>query len=162
MHTFKAVIIILSCLFSISTSALPKVGDLPRLKVQDLNGSEIDLERMRGKPLLLHFFATWCPSCERELSILEKAVHQEHGLELILLSPEPRRSKAEVKRRLKSSALRGALLEEATLSDWGQVSVLPMTFLLNQKGELVAVFDPVKNPLSEERLNQILKAVGSN
>ncbi|MBT9467435.1 TlpA disulfide reductase family protein [Hydrogenophaga sp.] len=34
------------------------------------NGEEVDLAAMRGRPLLVNFWATWCPPCVEELPLL--------------------------------------------------------------------------------------------
>ena len=37
----------------------------------DLSGIDVTLSTMRGKVILLNFWATWCPSCRREMPSLE-------------------------------------------------------------------------------------------
>lgn len=42
------------------------------------NGETVDLQAWRGKPLLVNFWATWCPPCVEELPLLN-AFHQQHA-----------------------------------------------------------------------------------
>jgi thiol-disulfide isomerase/thioredoxin len=37
------------------------------LKLRDMNGIEVNLADFKGKPLLLNFWATWCPPCLEEI-----------------------------------------------------------------------------------------------
>ncbi len=42
------------------------------------NGEVVDLQAWRGKPLLVNFWATWCPPCVEELPLLN-AFHRQHA-----------------------------------------------------------------------------------
>ena len=42
------------------------VGEAPAFNEIDLQGQEVSLAAYRGKPMLLHFWASWCPICEME------------------------------------------------------------------------------------------------
>jgi thiol-disulfide isomerase/thioredoxin len=59
----------------------------PDFKAQTLDGAEIDLAALRGKVVLLDFWATWCAPCKRDLPAIEK-LHREfrqRGLAVLVL-----------------------------------------------------------------------------
>lgn len=39
-------------------------GKVPQLNTRSITGQPIVIDDYRGKPLLIHFWATWCPICE--------------------------------------------------------------------------------------------------
>ena len=47
------------------------------LKFERPEGGELRMAALRGKPLLVNFWATWCPPCVREIPLLDR-FHQEH------------------------------------------------------------------------------------
>ena len=63
---------------SAAASGLPDVTpqSVPDLKVEimDMDGRSVTLADYHGRPLLVNFWATWCPPCIAELPALERAV----------------------------------------------------------------------------------------
>jgi peroxiredoxin len=57
------------------------------VKLDDLDGDPIRLADLRGRPVWLSFFATWCPPCQEETPVLRDA-HARFGddLEMIAVS----------------------------------------------------------------------------
>lgn len=46
----------------------PWIGvKVPAMVLTDLDGSEISLSQLRGKRVVLNFWATWCPPCKKEI-----------------------------------------------------------------------------------------------
>ncbi|MFN3861807.1 MAG: TlpA disulfide reductase family protein [Roseateles sp.] len=44
-----------------------------------LDGTELDLARWRGRPLLVNFWATWCPPCVKELPEINQFYNEAKG-----------------------------------------------------------------------------------
>ncbi len=50
--------------------AQPADPELWRLKFDTPDGGQLNMASLRGKPLLLNFWATWCPPCVEELPLI--------------------------------------------------------------------------------------------
>lgn len=64
----------------------PPRPPLPVLTLQSLDGPPLALTSLRGQPLVLNLWATWCPPCRRELPMLIQAARQEQGARIVLVN----------------------------------------------------------------------------
>jgi thiol-disulfide isomerase/thioredoxin len=64
--------------------------EIPSIRLFGLDGGTIDLSSLRGKPILLNFWATWCAACRIELPILDRLFsdNRRSGLQVIAVSED--------------------------------------------------------------------------
>lgn len=81
----RLVSLIFISLISLSLSAQKtdgtknSVGDkAPAFKATTVDGKTIDSNALKGKVIMVNFFATWCPPCKKELPVLEKNVAEKY------------------------------------------------------------------------------------
>lgn len=58
---------------------------LPDLRLESLDGGGVDLAQLRGRPLVLNIWATWCPPCRRELPMLVRQARQRGDVRIVLV-----------------------------------------------------------------------------
>ncbi len=58
------------------------------LRFERPEGGEVLLAKLRGRPLLLNYWATWCPPCLKEMPLLDQfqREHAAHGWQVLGLS----------------------------------------------------------------------------
>ena len=62
------------------------VGDIaPYFKATLVDGTDITSEKIAGKPVIIYFFASWCPTCREEFETL-KAVYPKYSAEVRFLA----------------------------------------------------------------------------
>jgi peroxiredoxin len=67
------ILLAFACKEKAEKSSLPKLGTVAfDFNFQDLNGQIWNLDKVRGKVVLLRFWADWCPYCRYEMPIIDK------------------------------------------------------------------------------------------
>ncbi|MFQ5593678.1 MAG: TlpA family protein disulfide reductase, partial [Anaerolineae bacterium] len=78
------------------TTAAPQVGFLaPDFTATTLAGETVTLSQLRGTPVVLNFWATWCPPCRAELPHFQSA-HAAQGDGVIILAVDEREDPQQV------------------------------------------------------------------
>lgn len=121
------------------SAASPKVGTpAPNFSVQTLDGRTLNLTSLRGKVILLHFWATWCPPCREELPLLEQfyTQHRQDGLEIIAVSMEDPVDLNKVRTFARGYTFPVALVGAADVAGYGRIWRLPLSHVIDRDGVL--------------------------
>lgn len=57
-------------------TAIDEKPPAPDFKLKDMDGNEVSLRSLRGKPVIINFWATWCPPCRKEIPAMNRAWHK--------------------------------------------------------------------------------------
>lgn len=112
---------------------------LPDARFTTFGGDEVSVHEMRGSPVVINFWATWCGPCKEEIPMLQEAYDatQRTGFQLLAVTDEL------------PSQVRGFVAENSMsfpiLFDEGgragsryRVQGIPTTFFLDSEGVIVA------------------------
>ena len=124
------------------TSAEPLPPDFWDLRFERPEGGELVMAEQRGKPLLLNFWATWCPPCVTEMPMLD-AFHRAHsgarGWQVVGLavdSPTPVREFLRQKPVAFAIGLAGMSGVELTRRLGNPSGALPFTVVVGADGQV--------------------------
>lgn len=125
----------------------------PNFRLVALNGQPLELERSRGKVILLNFWATWCKPCRLEMPSME-ALYQEfkgQGLEVIAISTDLEGERI-VRPYVEALGLTFPIVMDrdfATSVSYG-VQGLPTTFVIDRAGRIAKVYWGARDWASHE------------
>jgi peroxiredoxin len=132
----------------------------PEFTTTDISGKKFSLKELRGKYVLLNFWATWCGPCVEELPLFNKLRNDfpQEQLEMISISSD--RKMADLENGIKKYNLNwtNVYQDEALLNKYQLSGEIPMTFLIDKDGKLVLMQVGASSDLYE-RINNIISGI---
>src|SRR5678815_5131345 len=64
---------------SAASAQLPTGTPAPEIDVRTLAGARFQLSALRGHPVIMSFWGTWCPPCREEFPVLAELYRSHHG-----------------------------------------------------------------------------------
>jgi thiol-disulfide isomerase/thioredoxin len=114
----------------------------PEIARLDLSGKSVTLASLRGRVVLLNFWATWCVPCQVEMPVFEawQRKYGAQGLAILGVSMDDEESPVRrIVQKLKIS-YPIAMGDAALGRSYGDVLGLPLTFLIDRNGVVRAQF----------------------
>lgn len=143
---------------------LVKVGDdVPEFVVEMFDGQKINIKDLKGKIVLINFWATWCPPCQEELKRVQKEIIDRFkGKDFVFLAISREESKEQVKkfRERNGYTFPMGLDPERRIYSKFATATIPRNFIIDKKGKIVEIeIGYTKEAFSKmiEKLERLLK-----
>lgn len=115
----------------------PEVGKMaPDFELDTLDGQTLVLSQLKGKPVLVNFWATWCGPCRYEMPFLQQVYEEWPDDKLVLLAVNVGESSSDVSQFMQSQGFSFTVLldSQAAVAQQYNVMGIPSTFFIDSDG----------------------------
>ncbi len=112
----------------------------PNFEVEMFDGSTVKLSDLKGKVVLLNFWATWCPPCRAELARVEKDIIEKFKGQPFVFIPVSRGEKRETVAAFREKmgyTFPMGLDTDSSIYGKYAVTYIPRNFLIDKSGKVV-------------------------
>ncbi len=113
----------------------------PDFTLQTLDGESVTLSSLRGKVVLINFWATWCPLCVREIPRLVRVVdtYKDQGLVVLDVNTTYQDDAAKVRQFARDHGISYPVLldTEGSAGQKYPARLMPTTYLIDRSGKIV-------------------------
>jgi|SRR5579863_5835159 len=111
----------------------------PPFRLEALSGGNIQSSRLRGRPILLNFFASWCPPCKLELPYIVRS-YPAYAARVAFIGADEQESAAVVTAFAKREGISYAIgIDEGRAAADFEVGAIPVSVFIDRRGIVRAV-----------------------
>ncbi|WP_426106635.1 TlpA family protein disulfide reductase [Massilia sp. TSP1-1-2] len=119
----------------INQALWPPEAPIPAVEVRRLDGSTLLLSSFVGRPIVVNMWATWCPSCRREMPVLKSAQQAHPEIEFVFVNQGESAETVECYLATQGLQMRNVVIDPAKqLSARTGSSGYPTTLFYDAKG----------------------------
>ena len=134
----------------------------PDFALEDLNGKSVSLQGLRGRVVVLDFWATWCGPCRAALPHLEQLHKDFAGAGVQVLAVNLREDRETARKFVESIGLTMPVLLDTTgkVAERYAVSGIPQTVVVDKNGQIARVFVGF-SPEASRQLREAVEAASA-
>jgi cytochrome c biogenesis protein CcmG, thiol:disulfide interchange protein DsbE len=130
--------------------AAPQINEpAPALVLTTFDGATFDLVKLRGKVVMVNYWATWCAPCRKEMPKLDAFYRKYHsqGLEMVGISIDFERDLDKARKAARSVAYPIAFAKAISDDGFGTPKGVPITWIIDADGKVRDRFIEVRDEL---------------
>jgi cytochrome c biogenesis protein CcmG/thiol:disulfide interchange protein DsbE len=133
----------------------------PDFELVTLKGRPLRLDEVKGKVLLINFWATWCPPCRLEMPAMQQVYvqYRDQGFEILAVNLQEQ--DAQISAFAQEMGMTFPILvdRDGSVSSTYRVTSLPTTFVVDRSGTIRdrIVGGPLAEALIESKILPLLK-----
>lgn len=158
-HVAMTMLLALMATFPAHPKGLVVGEPAPPITLHALDGRDIDTRALRGKVVIVTFWATWCGPCRQELPLLSRyaAEHAHDGLVVLGFSLDDPEDLEQVRAVARDLSFPVGLLGDPHVPGYGRIWHLPVNFTIDRAGRLADNGWRDRMPVwTEERLKTVV------
>jgi cytochrome c biogenesis protein CcmG/thiol:disulfide interchange protein DsbE len=127
----------------------------PQLAIKQLDGTTLQVSNLRGKPVVLDFWASWCVSCAQDLPVLASAAASHPGIAFVGAAMQDTAGSLNAFEQRHRHPYPVGQIVDGAYQSYGVVAP-PVTVFINADGMVVASFEgPLDTPTIDHYLGLI-------
>jgi peroxiredoxin len=158
-RTLSVLVIVIAFLFTACIAQSGKKQKAPNFSLQTQNGKVIELSKLKGKVVLVNFWATWCPPCRAEIPDFIEVynTYKSKGFEIIGIALDEE-GWSKVAPYVKEAKMNYPVVlgSAEVVQQYGNIESIPTTFIIDKNGYIAGRQVGV---LSKTALEQKLKSL---
>jgi cytochrome c biogenesis protein CcmG/thiol:disulfide interchange protein DsbE len=134
-------------------------GTAPDFSLTGFDERKVTLSELRGKVVIINFWASWCPPCRQEAAYLEQTWRKYKDQGVVFIGVDYVDTEKEARAYIKEfdiTYINGPDIK-TRISDAYNIKGVPETFYVSKNGELKGVhIGPLQSPQLDEKIDELL------